>query len=164
MSLLYVVLILFTAQAHSADTLSSSYPCRSLSRTSDRFQEEIHSGGSVFALAGRQNSSNLILRGLECLKPASLTRGSSEGEGGGTEKQPQQKDEAKPTTDEKSRPTTQSGDSSSDESYTMDETGKCPDLTKHVFLCSLCGGSDEQGNCKGVSPWQLGTHKSLFHS
>jgi hypothetical protein len=50
------------------------------------------------------------------------------------------------TTKEKSNVNTRSSD---EDDYILDESG-CPNLTKNMFYCLMCGGSDENRKCKGV--------------
>lgn len=86
--------------------------------------------------------SHFPLEQLSCLESA-CTKTSSTG-GDGAQTQPQQVEEA---TKGKSKVTSQSSD---EDDYIFDESG-CPDLAKNVFCCEMCGGSDENGKCKGVS-------------
>ncbi|PVH97864.1 hypothetical protein DM02DRAFT_616184 [Periconia macrospinosa] len=131
------------AQALSAATLPHSHPCYPLTTSQNQSRAQIHTNGDFLVVAADQNTSQFFLRELTCTKSTYTKKSSSEG--GGTQTPPQQKDE-KPTL-EKSKVTSQSFD---EDDYILDEYG-CPELTKNILYCMFCGGSDENGRCKGVS-------------
>ncbi|KAF2849061.1 hypothetical protein T440DRAFT_469798 [Plenodomus tracheiphilus IPT5] len=63
----------------------------------------------------------------------------------GSDTQPQSSrgdQQAKDEKEEAEHPSTEEDD------YFFDENG-CPDVKKNAFYCMLCGGADENGNCKG---------------
>lgn len=101
-----------------------------------------HSKDDFVAAAADGYTSNFVSKGLKCMEPAHIQRGSAEG--AETQTQPQRKDEE--STGENSK----RASDEDDEEITTDEYG-CPDLTKETFLCSWCGGKDGNGKCKGVS-------------
>ncbi|KAF1954179.1 hypothetical protein CC80DRAFT_494017 [Byssothecium circinans] len=136
-----ITTIFLAAQALSTAALSQSYPCYSLATSQNQSQAQIHTNEDFPAAAADQNTSQFPLGGLACIKSAYMKTSSSEG--GGAQTQPQRKDEE--TTKEKSKVTSQSSD---EDDYILDESG-CPDLTKNMFYCLMCGGSDENGKCKG---------------
>jgi hypothetical protein len=131
------------AQAFSTAALSQSCSCYSLATSQNQSQAQIHTNEEFPAVAVDQNTSYFPLGGLACLELACTKTSSSEG--GGAQTQPQQEEEG--TTKEKSKVTSQSSD---EDDYIFDESG-CPELTKNMFYCEMCGGSDNNGKCKGVS-------------
>jgi hypothetical protein len=138
-----IAIIYLAAQAFPTAALSQSYSCYSLATSQNQSQAQIHTNEDFPAVAVDQNTSCFPSGGLACLKSA-CTKTSSSG-GGGAQTQPQHEEEE--TTKEKSKPTSQSSD---EDDYIFDESG-CPELTKNMFHCEMCGGSDENGKCKDVS-------------
>jgi hypothetical protein len=138
-----IAIIYLAAQAFLTAALSQSCSCYSLATSQNQSQAQIHTSEDFLAVAVDQNTSYFPPGGLACLKSA-CTKTSSSG-GSGAQTHPQHEEEK--TTKEKSNPTSQSSD---EDDYIFDESG-CPELTKNMFYCEMCGGSDEIGKCKGVS-------------
>lgn len=135
-----IAIICLAAQTFSTAALSQSYPCYSLATSQYQSQAQIHTHEDFPVVTLDQNTYQIPLRG-----PAYTKTSSSEG--GGAQTQPQQGDEE--TNKEKSKATSQSSDEDEDD-YILDGF-RCPVLTKNMFYCMMCGGSDENGKCKGVS-------------
>jgi hypothetical protein len=135
-----IAIIYLAAKAFSTAALSQSY---SLATSQNQSQAQIHTKEDLLAVTVDQNTSQFPLERLVCLDSA-CTKTSSSG-GGAAQTQPQQEEEE--ITTEKSKVTSQP---SEEDDYIFEKSG-CPELTKKMFYCEMCGGSDENGRCKGVS-------------
>jgi hypothetical protein len=138
-----VAIIYFAAQAFSMAALFQSCSCYSLATLQNISQVQILADKDSPAVGVDQNTSYFPLGGLVCLELACTKTSSSEGDVAQTQSQQAEEE----TTKEKSKVTSQSSD---EDDYILDESG-CPELTKNMFYCEMCGGSDENGKCKGVS-------------
>lgn len=138
-----IFLIYLAAQAFSTVALAQSCSCCFLTPSQNQRRAQAHINEDLSAVATDQNTSYFPLGGLGCLISA-CTKTSSSGNAR-AQTQPQQQEGE--TTKEKSNVTPESSD---EDDYILDESG-CPELAKNVFYCLMCGGSDENGKCKGVS-------------
>jgi maleate cis-trans isomerase len=136
-------IIYLAAQAFSTAALSQLCSCFSLATSQNQSQAQIHTSEDFPVVDVDQSTSHFALGELACLEYACTKTSLSAG--GGAQTQPQQEEEE--TTKVKSKVTSQSSD---EDDYIFDESG-CPELTKNMFYCEMCGGSDENGKCKGVS-------------
>ncbi|KAH7409765.1 hypothetical protein DE146DRAFT_325863 [Phaeosphaeria sp. MPI-PUGE-AT-0046c] len=134
-------IIYFAAQAFSTAALSQMFFGYSLATSQNQSQAQTHTNYEFPGVVVDQDTSHVPLGGLGRLESA-CTKTSSAG-GGGAQTQPQQEEEE--TSKETLKDTLQSSD---DDDYILNESG-CPELTKNVFYCVMCGGSNENGKCKG---------------
>ncbi|KAF2794239.1 hypothetical protein K505DRAFT_337121 [Melanomma pulvis-pyrius CBS 109.77] len=91
-----------------------------------------HSKGDFVPAPVDGYTSNSIAEGLKCMDSAHIQRGSAKGA----------------ETQETSKQGDNDDGDDDDDGIATDEYG-CPDLTKETFLCSWCGGKDDNGKCKG---------------